>query len=543
MKKTTRILAILLTLVILFALAACSGRVTNTEPSDSTASPVLDTSSPATQTIEPTEDGEQPQYGGTVTIGWRNVPADLFFIKNHSFSVYYLAPCCETLARLVNRTNDWEPFLAESLTSDLEKNTFTIKLKEGIMFHDGSELTAEVVEWNFQFMVDNNQGSYLGDPVSFEIADKYTLVVNYASPSVNWSELLGQIPIYSKLAYDTYGLDYCLMNPVGTGPFVFSEFVADDHISYVRNDNYWQEGLPYLDGWDIQAVADPAAQMTAFTNGEIDFIEISDNPIIESMLAMGVKDKHESTYASYTAFGIYPNSKVEGDPWYDTTVRQAALLYGIDWDSVALLAGGTRGAAHLQQCIESALCYVDGMEEESYYDLDKAKSMLAEAGYPDGFSTKIYTPMTTLAAATAVQDQLKSLNIEAEIVQVTPMDTARSDGKTPGLSMLMVTTAYDLIYKSYTMFFNENSISYGANLLYSDAFNEAYENALTAKTWEERAEYGQTCARLLNVDECKLRMMYMQSNAYFIQDYFHDSNYNFGNEIYNVTPDVAWLEQ
>ncbi len=545
MKKATRILALLLTLVMLFVLGACSnpGGDASDDPSDSTTSPVVTTNSPETQTSEPTDDGEQPQYGGIATIGWRNVPADLFFIKNHSFSIYYIAPVCETLARLVNGTNDWEPFLAESLTSDLDNNTFTIKLKEGIMFHDGSELTAEVVKWNFQFMIDNGQGSYLGNPVSFDATDTYTLVVSFAGPSVNWSELLGQIPLYSQLAYETNGLDYCLLHPVGTGPFVFSEYVADDHISYVRNDNYWQEGLPYLDGWNIQAIADPAAQMSAFTNGELDFIEVSNVPTAESMIAMGIEDKHESTFASYTAFGVYPNSKVEGDPWYDTAVRQAVLLYGIDWEAVAMLAGGERGIAHLQQCIEGALCYVDGMEDESYYDVDKAKAMLADAGYPDGFSTKIYSPMTTVGAATAVQDQLKNLNIEAEIVQVTPMDTARSDGTSSGLSMLMVTTAYDLVYKSYTMFFNKDSISYGANVMYSDEFNTAYENALAAKTWEERAEYGQMCARLLNVDECKLRMMYMQINAYFIQDYFHGSNYNFGNEIFNVTPDVAWLEQ
>ena len=304
-----------------------------------------------------------------------------------------------------------------------------------------------------------------------------------------------------------------------------------------------QSPTGYLDGWNIQVVADSAAQMSAFANKEIAFVEVSDTPTINSLSSMGFTDKHKKTYAGYTAYSIYPNSKVEGDPWYKTEVRQAVLLYGIDWDAVAKLCGGDRGIKSLQQDTQGALCYVDGMEDESYYDLDKAKSMLAEAGYPDGFSTKIYSPATTTAAATAVQDQLKKLNITTEVVKVTPQDTSRSDGVSPGLSLVMLTTAYDLIYKCYTMFFNKDSISYGANLSYSDAFNEAYAKALVAKSWEERAEYGKTCATLLNVDECKLRVMYLQSSGYFIQDNFHDSNYNFGLEIYNVTPDTAWLDK
>ena len=550
MKRTTRIMALLLVFALLIPLGACA-KTTGTSTSPSTAPSSTAPSgaapsagsSPETQTAEPAATGEQPKYGGTVTIGWRNVPKDLFFISNHSLSVYFLAPCCETLARLVNGTNEWKPFLADSLTSDLENNTFTIKLKEGIMFHDGSELTAEVVKWNFQYMLDSKQGSYIGNPTGFDVTNKYTLVVKFAAPSVNWSELLGQIPLYSAQAFEENGLDYCLTHPVGTGPFVFKEFVADDHISYVKNENYWQEGLPYLDGWNIQAIADPAAQMTAFANKEIDFIEISDTPTIDSLIAMGYTDKHEKTYAGYTAYSIYPNSKVEGDPWYSTEVRQAVLLYGIDWQAVALLSSGSRGQMGLQHCIPGALCYVDGLDSKSYYDLDKAKAMLAEAGYPDGFSTKIFSPITTTAAATAVQDQLKKLNITAEIVKVTPQDTSRTDGVTPGLSMLMLTTAYDIIYKIYTSFFNEASISYGANLSYSDAFNEAYGKAQTAKTWEDRAEYGKTCATLLNFEECKLRVMYMTSNAYFIQDHFRGSNYGNGLEIFNITPDVAWLDK
>ena len=142
----------------------------------------------------------------------------------------------------MNNTNDWKPFLADSLKSDMTNNTFTITLKKGIMFHDGSELTADVVKWNFQYMIDNKQASYLGNPTGFDVPDKYTLVVKFAAPSVNWAELLGQIPIYSKDAFDKNGPDYMLKHPVGTGPFVFKEFVPDNSITYVKKHKLLAEG-------------------------------------------------------------------------------------------------------------------------------------------------------------------------------------------------------------------------------------------------------------------------------------------------------------
>ena len=224
MKKVTPLLALLLALLMILSLGACTKTGTTSSPSGSakaSAAPSAAPSTPASAaasapekaTASPSASGQQPKSGGSITIGWRNMPPDLFFIKNHSLSIYFIAPCVETLARLVNNTNDWKPFLADSLTSDLTNNTFTIKLKQGIKFHDGSELTADVVKWNFQYMIDNKQASYLGSPTGFDVPDKYTLVVKFAAPSVNWAELLGQIPIYSKDAFDKNGPDYMLKHP------------------------------------------------------------------------------------------------------------------------------------------------------------------------------------------------------------------------------------------------------------------------------------------------------------------------------------------
>ena len=548
MKRTTRILALLLIIALLVPLAACSsGSKTSSSPNAGTASTSAGTSlavsSPATATASPTPAGKQPKAGGTVTIGWANMPKDLFFISNYGMSSYFLAPVCESLARRLDHTNNWTPFLAESLKPDLTANTFTITLKKGIMFHDGSELTADVVKWNFQYMIDSKLGSSIGNPTGFDVPDKYTLVVHFAAPAINWTESLGQVPLYSKDAFDKNGLDFCLKHPVGTGPFMFKEFVPDDHITYVKNSNYWQTGLPYLDQWKIQAIAEPAAQMSAFTSKSIDFICMKDSTTAANMEAMGIQDKHESDMNGYTAYTIYPNSKVEGDPWYKTEVRQAVLLYGIDWDAVALMAGGKTATKSLQFDIKGSLCYVDGLDDKATYDIDKAKSMLTAAGYPNGFSTKIYSPSTTTAAATAVQDQLKKLNITAEIVKVTPQDKSRSDGVTPGLSMVMFTSAYDIVYKVLSSFVNPKAVQFGPNILFSDAFVDAFNKALSAKTPEERAQYGKTAAQLLHFDECKIRTMYMVKDPFFIQDYLKDSNYNVGFELYNITPEKAWLDK
>ena len=134
---------------------------------------------------------------------------------------------------------------------DNENMTLTMKAKEGIFFHDGSELTAENIEWCIEYYRDNSKygTQYLGNVEDVECIDKYTVVFHLNSQNIallfNLTNRAGMM--YSKQAFDTYGVDYTYNHPVGTGPFVFDEWLTDEKVTYVKNENYWNG--PRLFGW------------------------------------------------------------------------------------------------------------------------------------------------------------------------------------------------------------------------------------------------------------------------------------------------------
>lgn len=528
MKKLRRILSLLLVFTMALVLCSCGD-------GDNGGNSNVQGDSP--ENLNGGDSGE-PKYGGVYVQQQSVSPSSLFYIHMQGSAKNFVSMCTEPLGRYNPETAMYDPFLAESWDSSPDDNTFTIHLRDGIKFHDGSELTGEVVAWNLQYMIENGQGSLIGNPVSVEATDELTVIVKYDAFSVDWGNRVGQVLISSKQAFDEHGLEYCQNHPVGTGPFVFQEYIPDNRLTYVKNENYWQEGLPYLDGWEIQIIPEWAPTMSAFVNGEIDSFVGGDQSTIETLKAMGYEDKNAGAPNSYTVFGVYPNSKIEDDPFYDVKVRQAVLLYGIDWDNVNILAFAGTAKKSLQHCVEGSLMYDPDMEKESYYDAELAKEMLAEAGYPDGFDTTIYATAPNKSAAIAMQDELLKINVNAEVQEITFSDTVRWDNTKPGLFLANGYSADDIVLAPISSWYCSDSTSYGNNIKFSAEYDALLEEALSAETWDERIECGKELAWKLHVEECLYRVFALSPNTTFISDRAHDTGFEYN----SLTPELAWVD-
>lgn len=534
--KAKKMIALLLALIMVAAFAACGDKAGTEDPKETETSDV--TNAPENVTANPEADSEADKYGGTLVTCRSVNPSCLFWPYQYGATSKYTFPAIEQLGRYNYETGHYDPFLAESWERDNENLTLTIKLKEGIKFTDGSDFNADVVKWEFDLMEEFGNSSQICNPVETRVIDEYTVEVQYDSFSLDWEDMIGQVLIYSKKAYEDNGLDWCVTNMVGTGPFVLDEYVVDSYMSFSRNENYWQEGLPYLDGVRHQIIPEWSAEMSAFVNGEIDWFVCGDLSTIESLTAMGIENAGIQHPNSDTVFGVYPNSMIEGDPFYIKEVRQAVLLYGVDWDLVTFAAKGQYGVKTIQGVTKGALGYTEELEEKSYYDPDLAKQMLADAGYPDGFKTKIITANYGVPAATALQDQLKLIGIEAEVEQIATSDPRRYDGTTGGLYINSGNTKYDYTDSLVRQYSRNGQM--GKMCAFSDEYEELVAQLQACKTYEEKDAVLDDALQMLHVDECWYRVMFNQPNILYLNERVMDSGLE-SNAYY--TPEIAWIKK
>lgn len=246
---------------------------TAAEGSDTTAAP----STAPVFTNAPTTTAEaapEPQPGGTLTVGIEGESTgyapnlDVWTNAGHNVGKAIF----DTLA-VYDASGKVVPYLAESITGNDDATVWTITLRPGITFHDGSALDAEAVRLNFQSILDSAQfKDQLSLLASMNVVDELTIELTMSSPWGTFPNTLvgeigtqvGYIAAPAMLASPDGS-----RNPIGTGPFTFVEWVPDDHLTVQRNDDYWA-GAPYLDEVVFKPIADSTARKAAFDAGDID---------------------------------------------------------------------------------------------------------------------------------------------------------------------------------------------------------------------------------------------------------------------------------
>jgi peptide/nickel transport system substrate-binding protein len=388
------LISVITILAAVFVLSGCSSNITPATSDSNTQSTAVPTT-PAVQpdtTSSPSASpaAQSPKYGGTLkviegimpstNIGW---PADT--MGNMGAPVMQF--CLETLLRSDSKGNVY-PWLAESYQVADDLKSMTLKLRKGIKFHDGSDFNAEVAKWN----LDN----YLKQETnwsSVDVIDDYTIRINFKQWINTLPSSVADISpvtfMVSKTAFDKNGKAWMKDNPVGTGPFKFVSFTMDSSFKAGKNPDYWKKDaqgnpLPYLDGIEILFIADQLTQKLSMQTKTADMATFSGNKIATEYAQMGLEVK----ITMMDKFGLLPDTANADSPWANQKVREA-LEYAIDREAIAKSFGYGYSEATYQMPPRTSVIYDPNFPLNRKYDMEKAKQLLAEAGYADGFKTTI----------------------------------------------------------------------------------------------------------------------------------------------------------
>lgn len=311
----------------------------------------------------------------------------------------------------------------------VDDTTVKFKLRDGIKFSDGSKLTSEdilfTLKRNQESPVSQSQYNFINlEESTIEDELNYTLKFNMAWAPFSNTFCSGRGSIYSKAAFEEMGEEAFARNPIGTGPYKITNWVSGTQIELTRNDNYWGES-PKTKNIVIKFVPESTTRVIELETGAADvayFIEGSD---IERVNA--IDGYHIEQGDSYRYFTLLLSMQ---EPLFqDVRVREAMTLA---IDKEALVKSSTNGVGVLI----NGYCppVMEGyMETQKFpYDVEKAKKLMAEAGYPDGFTIDLHVEPQPLyqRIAEAVQAMWSEIGINSNIV-VSPLATydAQKGGK------------------------------------------------------------------------------------------------------------------
>ncbi len=282
--------------------------------------------------------------------------------------------------------NTVEADLAEKWEASPDGLTYTFTLRPNLKFCDGSPVTAEDWVWSLDRARDQNNGIWW---FTLEAVDKVeatdTQVIfhlkNPYVPFIYSAALFNAVVMPKKLVEAAGGWEKFREHPCGTGPYIMKEWVKGDHMLLQRNPNYWEQGKPVIDEIMIKTMTDDNSRILALQKGDVDAInyapfnrvdELAKDPNLQVL-------KFQSTYTNY----ITPNNR--NKPFDDVKVRQA-LAYAIDREALIKTVNFGLGEPATTFRPRGSLYYNDALTGWPY-DVEKAKQLLKEAGYENGFKT------------------------------------------------------------------------------------------------------------------------------------------------------------
>ena len=316
----------------------------------------------------------------------------------------------------VDRHGKLVPSLAERWHTADNRN-YTFFLKKGVRFHNGRELKAADVKYCFERALNpETKHPYakdyeaVGDII---VKDDYT--VTFALKTVN-ANFLQNVARAGAAIYPREAVDTLKSHPVGTGPFRFEEWVRGDRVVLVKNGEYHVKGLPKLDRVTFRFITDPNAVLAALKAGDIDVSLFGLGPEhVQDLL----KDARFQVISGDTTNDVILSMNNSRKPYTDVRVRRA-MTYGINKGDV--LKGAMFGMGKILGTNVDPLnpYYVD-MSKAMPYDPARAKQLLAEAGYPNGFDTVLkVTPQYeyTVRSGQVIADNLKKAGVNVKIEQI-----------------------------------------------------------------------------------------------------------------------------
>jgi peptide/nickel transport system substrate-binding protein len=332
-----------------------------------------------------------------------------------------------------------EPLIAETFEQP-DALTYIYTLRDGVVFSDGTPVTADDVVASIARVRDPEVAGPLAwmydvPEAVVEKTDDTTVTIKLTTPSA----LFRYVPattaghVIPAAAIEQYGLDL-LRNPVGTGPYKFVRWDAGSQIELEKNTNYWQEGKPHFDRFIYQIVEEGTTRITGLKNNELDMLTsvppdqlaaIEEFPNVELQDVVG-----------YTITLVALRN--DKPPFDDVNVRKA-VSYATPIESIMENIVGATGVQSRNTTVPPDMPGSASAELEPIpYDVAKAKELMAASAWPDGFSTKLNVIAPNdiwVPQAVAIQEALREINIDVEIVQMpyADMTTLQTAGDYEGM--------------------------------------------------------------------------------------------------------------
>ena len=307
--------------------------------------------------------------------------------------------------------NDLVPFLCEKVDIEPEKATVTFHLKKGVKFHDGSDLTAETVKWNYQISIDAKKLQYYEMVKSIDVLDEHTLRVSLTQYNNQVIHGLGYFFVISKESAERNGADWARVNCIGTGPFAFVEFKRDAHVKWARFDEYWRkdEGLPYLDGIEVRFIPDPVTASSIMETQQADMWMGPSAQYQKKLVDLGLT---RQTGDAGLSCWLMPNYKRADGKWNNKNLREA-LEYAIDREALTKAFGYGYNVPMPLVAFSSDWGYDQNLKRG--YDPEKSRQLIKEAGYTTPVKIKILTDANGQTTATGIKGFLDAAGFDCEL--------------------------------------------------------------------------------------------------------------------------------
>jgi peptide/nickel transport system substrate-binding protein len=313
------------------------------------------------------------------------------------------------------------PDLAESYEASDDGLEYVFELREGVLFHDGEEFTAEDASYSLDRIRSDGpefQRAYAFTPVTeTEATDTYELTVRMSEP---YAAFINQVAVaYTRMApmHAIEELGDLRQDIIGTGPFKLQQYQRGQSMILEANEDYFVEGLPRADGIEMTIMPDASTRLSSFLAGQLHIFRAGSVSELETVQGQ-IDDVQLEEFVNVGLAGLGCNTQVE--PLNDVRVRQAIFL-AIDQDEIIRVSHQGRGVKERAVPGPMAAWQVpwDELPLSDAPNPDRARELLEEAGYPDGFDITIKTVYRyTQEDATIAAEMLREVGINAEIIDV-----------------------------------------------------------------------------------------------------------------------------
>jgi len=350
-------------------------------------------------------------------------------------------------------TTNLRPELAESYEISPDGKTFTFKLRTGVKFHNGREMTADDVKYSLDRVTNPKTQSpgagFFGSVKGFEdvaggkseslsgvtVVGPSTVKIELSRPDATFLHVMAInfSHVVPKEAVEQHGADFG-KNPVGTGAYKMAEWTLGQRLVFERNPDYWRKGLPYLDKITFEIGQEPIVALLRLQKGEVDvpgdgippakFQEVMNDPAQKERVVEGGQ-LHTGYVTMNTTMPPFDNVKV----------RQAVNM-AINKDRIVQLINNR--AVPANQPLPPSMPGYDKGYKGYAYDPEKAKALLTEAGHPEGFETELFVMNTdpNPRIAQAIQQDLSVIGIKANLQSLAQANVIAAGGEKTGAPMI-----------------------------------------------------------------------------------------------------------